>query len=363
MKNQPKIIAFYLPQFHNVIENNKWWGEGFTEWTTVKNAKKYFKKHNQPIIPGELGYYDLSDNAIIAKQIALARKNQIDAFCLYHYWFGNSKVLLEKPAKNYLEDKSLEYPIMFCWANQSWERNWYGQKNEVLLRQEYPGEFDIKKHLEFLAPYFNDQRYLKLEEKPIFMIHEIIEVGAKNNYLELYKKNAKEITGKEIFLMAGYNSRENQLINQKEILQPFDAKIGSSFSESISSINLTLKNRILDKLNLRKKPLVYQSQMIVENILLHLKNNPQRIPMLVPNWDNTPRKLKDGFIISLMSNELLKALFLTAFDVANNNGIPFIFIKSWNEWSEGNYLEPDKEFGDQLLRNINNSITYAKNML
>ena len=162
-----RIVAFYLPQFHEIPENNEWWGDGFTEWTTVRNAKPWFKKHIQPEVPLNNNYYNLLDSQVMKKQSDMALKYGVDAFCYYHYWF-NGKLLLEKPLENMRNDNEIKIPYFFCWANESWARTWDGQDSKCLIKQKYDeNEDEIINHYRYLSSFFSDERYVKINNKPV----------------------------------------------------------------------------------------------------------------------------------------------------------------------------------------------------
>src|SRR4249919_2122094 len=167
MKLRP--IAFYLPQYHPIPENDLWWGNGFTEWTNVVKAKPFFKEHYQPHVPGELGYYDLRLPEVRQRQADLARENGIYGFCYYHYWF-NGRRILERPFQEVFESGKPDFPFMLCWANENWTRVWDGDEKEILLKQEYDLE-DDRKHIQSLIPYFKDPRYIRIQNKPVFAVY------------------------------------------------------------------------------------------------------------------------------------------------------------------------------------------------
>lgn len=168
MQNKIKFLAYYLPQYHPIQENDEWWGKGFTEWTNVKKALPVYKGHKQPIIPGELGYYDLlKDVDVQKKQADLAKQYGIDGFIYYQYWFGGGKMLLEKPAEKMLADKSIDLPFCFCWANETWSGIWHGAENKILIEQKYLGKNDYIQYFEYLLPFFKDDRYIKIDRKSV----------------------------------------------------------------------------------------------------------------------------------------------------------------------------------------------------
>lgn len=184
-----KIIAYYLPQFHDIPENDEMWGKGFTEWVNVKQAKPLFEGHNQPRIPKGGNYYNLLSNDIKKWQISLAKTYGIYGFCMYHYWFGG-KLLLEKPVEQYLEDKSLDFPFCICWANENWTNAWKSDNNKVLIEQHYGGKEEWKAHFEYLSPFFQDKRYIKVDGKPLFLLYRPELISTLNEMLDYWQELA-----------------------------------------------------------------------------------------------------------------------------------------------------------------------------
>ena len=184
-KDCVKILALYLPQFHSIPENDKWWGNGYTEWTAVKNAKPLFANHYQPRIPLDNNYYDLSNNSgkTWFWQAELARKFGIYGFCIYHYWF-EGKQLLERPMEILRDHKEMDINYCICWANETWSRNWYAQERTVLLEQRYGDESAWIKHFEYLNTFFRDKRYIKIDNKPVINIYHSQEITCLKEMLE-----------------------------------------------------------------------------------------------------------------------------------------------------------------------------------
>jgi lipopolysaccharide biosynthesis protein len=341
MEDKVKYIAFYLPQFHPIPENDKWWGEGFTEWTNVKNAKPLYRGHQQPVVPGKLGYYNLLEGDIQQEQSKMALEYGISAFCYYHYWMGGGNMLLEKPAERMLKDKIITIPFCFCWANEDWTRSWYGKSSEILMPQLYGNEDEISKHLEYLVPFFKDDRYLKYDDKIVFMVHNFPALPKKHieNYRELLWKKYQL----EFYFISGYKDRDWHI--DYSLKQQYDVKLSNNLSQAFATINLKFKNRVLKKLMLLNflKPLRYDYKNIVSIVKNEYLLYSENIPMVFPNWDDTPRKGMEGVVIVNGNLNLYKEMCRAA-EVATlmRKKDNFIFIKSWNEWAEGNYLEPQE---------------------
>lgn len=347
---RPKTIAFHLPQFYEMPENNLWWGHGHTEWSTLKKSKKYLDKQIHPNIPKGNNYYDLSSIDANLAQASLASENGIDAFCYYHYWFGNGRVIMDKAIKEVNSSKKWDFPFLLCWANQSWNRSWFENSKELLIAQEYPGTQDIIAHLKYLKPFFDNENYYKENGQPVLIIHDILPFDGFQEYLEKYKIIAIEELGTDIKIIGGYLQREKYLQSIKwESDRIIEAKIGNSFSEAFEKENLKFLNRLKKTIGLSSNPMYYAFEAYAENVIRHYEDNPSSIPMIVPNWDDTPRLGNRGHILGKWDSTQLANIIIQAVKTTNNHDYPKIFIKSWNEWSEGNYLEPDERFGSDLL--------------
>ena len=189
MKTKARVIAFYLPQFHPIPENDKWWGNGFTEWTNVKSAKPMFKGHKQPVIPGELGYYDLRLPEVRYKQTELASEHGIEGFCYYHYWLGNGRRLLERPFSEVLESGEPDFPFCLCWANHDWTTRWCGG-NDIIAKQLYPGKKDYINHFYSLLPAFKDKRWIKVDKRLLFFVFRPYELPNPREFTDTWRELA-----------------------------------------------------------------------------------------------------------------------------------------------------------------------------
>ena len=371
-----KFLAYYLPQFHPIPENDTWWGKGFTEWTNVTKAKPLFKGHEQPILPADLGFYDLRLPEVQMQQVALAEQYGIDGFIYYQYWFGNGKMLLEQPAEQMLKNKDIKLPFCFCWANETWKGIWHGLDNpEVLIEQTYQGEKGYKAYFEYLLPFFKDDRYIKVDNKPMFHVYRIEDIPS----LELFTK-----TFNSLAIQAGFEGMyliSTVIANQELVLENnhfygqigldvfFKMRYNSGLFFDINSFFGKIENKIRErlagsyKIGVRKKPLVFDYEHGVSKFNIQFPNS-KYISCVFPNWDNSARSGKKSLIfknatpvawqkhLQVAVNELLK----------NPENPSFIVIKSWNEWAEGNHLEPDQKFGLQWLEAIKNIKTTLKDI-
>lgn len=364
MSSKIQFLAYYLPQYHPIPENDTWWGKGFTEWTNVKKAKPLFKGHNQPIKPGEFGYYDLlQTERIQEKQAQLAIEYGIDGFIYYQYYFGENKMLLEKPAEKMLANKNVAIPFCFCWANESWKGTWHGLDNPgVLIEQIYDGAEGYIKYFNYLLPFFNDERYIKVDNKPMFHVYRLEDIPDLDIFIEVFNKMAVESGFEGIYLISTLGNKTTYLDNPK-----IYGKVGLDafhyiryskqlFLES-KSIFFKIIYRITDLICGEdgiivkvRKPFIYDYEKGVSQLNFELPNR-KYIYCVFPNWDNSARSGMKSLIFKNSNPLSWKKHFQKAVDalMKNNENPSYIFIKSWNEWAEGNYLEPDEKYGRDWL--------------
>lgn len=367
--SKPKIIAFYLPQYHPIKENNEWYGEGFTEWTNVGKTRPLFKGHDQPKVPADLGYYDLRIPEVREKQAELAKEAGIDAFCYYHYWFGNGKKIMEMPLEEVVKLGKPNFPFMVCWANhsffnKSWNNDTKKLDQTLLIEQKYPGEQDIIEHFHYLLPMFKDQRYFKIDNKLPFLIYDIKSLDKeyfillKNKWKDLAKKN-----GLPEFLFMGY-TYDHKDIN-KEIFLECDAMVytptNNVFLNGNYSRNNFRKRKILEiagKL-LKRNVRVKKYKDAIKHLKHPIEKEEKVFPVIIPNWDRTPRRGYGADILKDSTPELFALHVKDILEITklkkDNNQI--IFLKSWNEWGEGNYMEPDLKFGKGYIHALRKALS------
>ncbi len=364
-----KIIAFYLPQFHTIPENDEWWGEGFTEWVNVINAKPQFEKHLQPKVPLNKNYYNLLDDSVKEWQIKLAKANGVYGFCFYHYWFGG-KLMLEKPIEQYLNNKTLDFPYCLCWADPPWTRVWAGEGSKVLIDQDYGNEELWKKHFDYLLPFFKDERYIKEDGKPLMVMYTPSRCENINEMVDYIRKRAVEEGFKGISLAYQYYVSEEEDKKLRRIFdhcikfQPVYALHSIEDKGNVGAMKMGLKKinaKIKEKLNVSLTDhfmkLRISNYDTVWEAILSAKVEPKDIAGAFVGWDNTPRRGKSGRVIVDSSPEKfeeylkrLKQKVITEYDS------DFVFLTAWNEWSEGSYLEPDEENKDGYLMAIKHTI-------
>lgn len=350
-----KIISMYLPQFHRVKENDEWWGEGFTEWTAVRQAFPLFDGHYQPHIPLNNNYYNLLDKKTMQWQADLMKKYGIDGQCIYHYWFKEGRQILEKPADNLLNWTDINIPFCFCWANESWARTWSHLRNRtpwstelepeqgtgdngVLLEQQYGGEKEWRQHFEYLLPFFRDSRYIKTDNKPVFMIYKTSELYCLQEMMTYWRSLAKEAGFSGIYLI-GANNYGCDILDLTMSFEPENAL-------------RILRGKTKSDLE------VYRCDYTeVWNEILNYSTNGEKITIQgFSGRDDTPRRGRGGQVVENATPEKFREYLSELIAKNLSNGCELTFINAWNEWGEGMHLEPDEENGYGFLEGV----AYAK---
>lgn len=358
-----KVIAFYLPQYHPTPNNNKWWGEGFTEWTNVAKAKPLFRGHYQPKIPADLGFYDLRLPESREKQAELAREAGVDGFCYYHYWFGNGHQELELPFNEVVKMGKPNFPFCLCWANESWARKMWNKDGavvgqEFLAEQKYLGEEDDILHFNALLPAFKDPRYMKIDGKLIFMIYQPLLFKDVTRFMNLWNKLAKE-NGLNGFYFIGYSYMADA--EYKKILElGFDAVDSCRLNRNrIKNFGWAVRKAISIILNTPRK---VSYKKIYPSLISNLETKEDIFPTIIPNWDHTPRSGVKGDLFHHSTPELFKQHVRQAIDAIRNKSEnrKVCFLKSWNEWGEGNYMEPDLKFGKGYIYALRDALNEYK---
>lgn len=354
-------IAFVLPQFHPIPENDLWWGEGFTEWTNVKKAKPLFKGHYQPHIPTELGYYDLRDPEAREAQANLAKEHGIYGFCYYHYWF-NGKRLLNFPIDEMLRLQQPDMPFMLCWANENWTRRWDGLDQDILIKQDYSFEDDAA-HMRWLCEHvFSDPRYIRVDDKPVFIIY-------RHNLFPDIKKTVQIWRG---IAIKDYGFKGLYLCSTESFHDTttpesigFDAVIEFS-AHAVMKIKkgMNKKDKLLKTIGLKnKKKLDFRDFSLGVSNILERPLPPHKLYRSVtPNWDNSARKGNDA-IIGLNGGPEVYYFWLSELIkdfIPYSKEENFIFINAMNEWAEGNHLEPCIKYGRAYLEATKKAIDQSE---
>jgi len=352
-----RLIALYLPQFHPIPENDAWWGPGFTEWTNTRKARPLFVGHYQPHVPAELGYYDLRDSAVREAQAALAQQHGIEAFCYYHYWFAGRR-LLERPFNEVLASGKPDFPFCLCWANETWSGVWHGAPDRVLIEQTYPGGDDHAAHFAALLPAFRDPRYVRVDGKPFFAIYRPMHVPRVAAALRQWRDLARK-AGLPGLHFVGVET------DQYPDWRPADHGFDASFRANVPQRWIPWRRPVAKIARQTRKWIqrgvgsrtpawvapIYRYRDVCLPFVAGPFDGQRRYPSVLPNWDNTPRSGIDGVVVhestpALFRLQLRKALDLVG-DLPREERI--VVVKAWNEWAEGNHLEPDRRDGRAYL--------------
>jgi lipopolysaccharide biosynthesis protein len=358
----PKILAFVLPQFHTIPENDAWWGTGFTEWTNVRKARPLFPGHNQPRVPAEGRYYNLLDPATQDWQASLARRHGIHGFCYYHYWFAGKR-LLEKPVELLLERGKPDFPFCLAWANEPWTRAWDGGDREVLMPQEYGDEADWHRHFECLLRTFRDPRYIRVDGKPMMLIYRSASIGPAEPMLRLWRQLAERagLPGLHIvsMLTAFPPDPRPALFDAFADFEPAFTQVQrrgfwwrkrERFYRKYRKWSLRLFGRA------NGPPSSYDYGSVWRAIAAR-EIRPNTYPGAFVDWDNTPRRgLERGIVMRNFNARVFASAFREQLRKAAQAESPFLFINAWNEWAEGAYLEPDEARGLFFLETIRDAL-------
>jgi lipopolysaccharide biosynthesis protein len=346
-----KPVAIYLPQFHPVPENDRWWGKGFTEWTNVTKAEPLFKGHYQPRLPADLGFYDLRVIETIVDQASIAKNYGLGGFAFYHYWF-KGKRLLNDPIDLILESRKPDFPFLLFWANETWSRRWLGEERDVLIAQEYSDE-DDEQHASWLCEKaFSDPRYIKVNGKPVFVIYRPHDLPDINKTISIFRRVAEQKGFPGVYLV-GCNAHSSKGLSAFDNILNFEPQLGllkdafkdqwtfqrwrHNFSAGVNSGKLKLYDyaEVKDQLMKRKHPEKF-------------------IPCPFVGWDNTARRGEKGVIMINQDADHFERSLRWAKEKVQEQPREeqLIFINAWNEWAEGNYLEPCQKFGYAFLERV-----------
>lgn len=341
-----RLIAFYLPQFHTFKENDEWHGKGFSEWTNVTKAIPQFTGHNQPQLPIDVGFYDLSTDKVMYRQIELAKNYGIYGFCFHYYWFSGKR-LMEKPIFNYLNNKELDLPFCLCFANENWSKNWDGGDKEVLIEQKFL-EDDPKQFAQDIMPFFEDERYIKINNKPILVVYkpQLFEKEILKNFVYELNKKAKEngLDGVYLIMAKTQDIETNPEEFFMDAVVEFPPHIIDRYAKQVikkTYLNPSFNGRIFDM------------EEFIKNQEFLYETDFKLYKTVFPSWDNTARKAYTGASVFEISPELYKKWLKDCINWTkenNNKDEQFIFINAWNEWAEGAHLEPDQKYGYAYLQ-------------
>ena len=374
-----RIIANYLPQFYPIPENDKYWGKGFTEWTSVAKAKPLFKGHYQPHVPSDLGFYDLRLPEVREEQAKLAKEYGVEGFCYWHYWLGNGKRLLERPFDEVLNSGKPDFPFCLAWANHDWTTgSWKRGENmkEMIAEQLYLGDEDYICHFNYVLKAFKDHRYITVDGKPLFVIYDPYRFPDITHFMELWRELAVKNGLKGIYFVAMANNTSTMkrdaegkitrtlpnLKNSNEVYQSFldlgfDGinSYGKSRGEALyrGTYKRLLEVFLHEHFSFMPSA-VYDYPKVVRNFFAPEDRWENIFPTIMPNWDRSPRVgTREGVYVNStpknFKQHIQDAVELIK-DKTDEHKI--LFLRSWNEWGEGNYVEPDLKYGRGYLEAI-----------
>lgn len=364
-----RILALYLPQYHPIPENDLWWGKGFTEWSNVTKAKPLFRGHYQPKLPRDLGFYDLRLPEIREEQARLAKASGVEGFIYWHYWFGNGKRLLERPFNEVLESGKPDFPFALAWANHTWStKTWKSVignevKQKTIVEQTYPGISDYTDHFYFALRAFRDKRYIRVDGKPVFFVYNP-NFDDVMSFINIWESLALQNGLRGIHFVAMVNtaslrnttSPEKRI--QEQLIKGFNAvnTIGNTLAEIKSKRIVKYFKAALAKylnINLIDR---YDQEVINNNMFTEVDQRENVYPTIMPNWDRTPRCGKQSTIYTNSTPDVFKRCLerVTSLIDKKDDEHKIIILKSWNEWGEGNYVEPDMKYGTGYLDAIRN---------
>ncbi len=355
-------MCMYLPQFHTFKENDEWWGEGYTEWTAVKRGKPLYRGHIQPRVPLSDRYYDLVNEGYetLKWQAETARKYGIYGFCIYQYWF-KGKQLMNRPMEILLENKDIDINFCICWANETWTRTWYGLSEQVLMKQEYGDREDWKKHFDYNLKFFRDDRYIKIDNRPVFMIYRSFDIKDLREMLSCFNKWAREAGFDGIYVISG-KTRDRQ-DDRKELIDGYyyfepgytlknGLNKGKVLAYDIKVLCNSVRNRFLkNKILERRIPAKWILDPIEKR---DYKEN--EYPGLMPDWDNTPRRGYKGLAYTGTSPERFERTLKILGEKKKTAPHDLVFVNAYNEWGEGAMIEPDEYRGYGYLEAIKRAV-------
>jgi len=361
--SQLLTIALHLPQFHPTPQNDEWWGKGFTEWTNVVRAKPVVPGHYQPHLPADLGFYDLRLAEVRAAQAALATQYGVSGFCYYHYWFTGNRIL-ERPVNDIVASGQPDFPFCLCWANENWTRTWDGRSGQVLLGQDYSAE-DDQRHIQALIPYFSDRRYIRVDGRPLFLVYRTELMPNPQSTADIWRKAAQQAGLGDLFLVRVESFAQD--IDPRSV--GFDAAVEFAPDwQRTGEMHFTRQQHVMSFLGLFPKG-YFGDQRFADYrkmvALMQAKPEPAyaRYRCVTPGFDNSARRKKDALIFLNSSPELYQS-WLTEVarqELANSRPADqkLVFINAWNEWAEGNHLEPCQKWGHAYLQATRNALEAA----
>lgn len=359
MKNNPLIVALYLPQFYETEYNNEWWGKGYTEWVACRQATPLFKGHNQPRVPLHNNYYDLSNVEAIRSQMKLAAQYGLDGFAIYQY-YSCGKKLLDVPTEIIRDDDTLKFPFFLYWANESWRKSWFGQKNQIVWEQKYGTKEDWRIHFNYCLDYFKKDNYIRIDGKPVYAIYNPWAVPDIDSFIECWNKWAMEENLPGVYFVKTLTRRDDVSKGKFSAVITREPNYTFAHDESLlEKVWRVSRMRIIAYLN--KKilipfnkgiPVLKASYDTIQTKILKRNIGKDTIIGAFCDFDTSPRRGCNGVIMTGANPEKFGQYFRELYKKAQDKQSPMIVINAWNEWAEGAHLEPDEKFGFGYLEKI-----------
>jgi len=353
-----RVIALYLPQYHSFKENDEWWGKGYTEWVAVKRGTPLYKGHVQPRVPLNNHYYDLKNDGekTLRWQALLAKEYGVYGFAFYQYYFKGHK-LMETPMETLLAHKDIDINYCICWANETWTRTWYDLENEVLIAQEYGEESDWRAHFDYCLQFSKDERYIKVDNRPLLQIYKTFDIEPLEKMLECFNRWAREAGFDGIYVVSGKTAAgcesRSSLVDGYYYFEPgytlkYDFSKKAKFTYNVRVLFNSLLNRV--RKNKKLERIVNAKDIISAITSREYKEN--EFPGLIPDWDNTPRRSYRGLVYKGTNPKAFEKALSILKNKKEGHKTDFVYINAWNEWGEGAFLEPDELNGYAYLEAI-----------
>lgn len=359
--DKPYVIAYYLPQFHPFKENDEWWGKGFTEWTNVGKAKPFYRGQLQPRVPADLGYYDLRLPKVREQQVILAKEAGVSAFCYWHYWFGIGRQLMNDIIDEVANTGQPDFPFCLGWANESWKAkvwNTDGLGDRVLMKQEYGGLADYRAHYEYVREKFKNKNYVRVGGRPFFLIYKPNQIPDVTEFITLWNKWVKEDKIADGVYFVAHLDTQSEL--DKWLNLGFNAGTPAHLQRVFA--DFFSKNPYIQSLvNKYHRLMKLPKKVDMENLNKHIvedgyETREDVIPFIMPQWDHTPRSGSKGYFLANATPEKFKEQVEKVLATIHKKHNKLIILKSWNEWGEGNFMEPDLIYGKGFIKALNEAL-------
>lgn len=356
-----RTIAIHLPQFHPIPENDAWWGKGFTEWTNVTRAVQRFPGHEQPRLPADLGFVDLRLPEARRAQADLAREHGIHGFCYYHYWFEGHR-LIERPVNEIVASGEPDFPFSLCWANETWSRRWLGEEREILIKQTYSMQ-DHLAHARWLCGPFADRRYIRVDGRPLFLVYRPLDVPELDRAVDVYRETVQRELGCDLYLVGvdGHHPGRDFRAHGFDHTMNFRPQLGlvPEVMNDGFSVGKLLRNLRLGTVNGTLKTIDYAE--FLARMEAGASANEHSFPCVVVGWDNSARRGNKGVVVTgatpaEFQRQVERGLARAR---AKTGDERLLFVNAWNEWAEGNYLEPDLRHGRAYLEALRDTLAGA----